>query len=88
MKISKVLIECVLPGLTFTYNVNFGLHVSVVWVMANAGPTFVQNMKHSSQPLGPLEYFGYGLWCLGFFLESVSDHQKFTFRLDLKNKVS
>ena len=70
------------------YNEDFGLHVSVVWVMANAGPTLVQNMKHSSQPLGLLEYAGYGLWCLGFFLESVSDHQKFTFRLDPKNKVS
>lgn len=40
----------------------------------------------SSKPLGWLDFFGVGVWMVGFFFESVGDWQLFVFKKDPNNK--
>eukprot|EP00002_Diphylleia_rotans_P038371 TRINITY_DN8715_c0_g1_i1.p1 TRINITY_DN8715_c0_g1~~TRINITY_DN8715_c0_g1_i1.p1 ORF type:complete len:259 (+),score=53.85 TRINITY_DN8715_c0_g1_i1:61-837(+) len=59
--------------------------VQGVWVFLTLLPVLLLNTTVVDVPLGVLDYFGMGLWVVGFFFEVVADFQKFLFRMNTKN---
>jgi len=55
-----------------------------VWLISS--PQVILNGEVNNPPIGPLDIIGWIIWIIGFFCESVSDHQRFTFRMDPNNK--
>jgi steroid 5-alpha reductase family enzyme len=57
---------------------SFAWFMQGVWVFLTAMPVYAVNLTLTSRlaPLGLLDYFGLGVWTLGFFFEVVADVQK------------
>jgi steroid 5-alpha reductase family enzyme len=57
---------------------SFAWFMQGVWVLATAFPVYAINLSLASRlsPIGLLDYFGLGVWGLGFLFEVVSDCQK------------
>ncbi|KAK3085972.1 hypothetical protein FSP39_011459 [Pinctada imbricata] len=63
------------PGVFFIYWTIQGL-----WVMLTIMPTLLLNDKKEDKPLGTRDYVGWGMWVVGFLMESIADYQKSAFR--------
>lgn len=61
--------------------------VAGVWVYMTLLPTLILNAERSDRPLGKRDYLGWGIWALGFLIETVADYQKSCFKADPANKV-
>ncbi len=57
-----------------------------LWVYICLLPTLMLNESTRNPPLGPQDYIGWGLWGLGFVIETVADFQKSMFRSNRENK--
>ena len=49
----------------------------MVWVWVVSLPVTLVNSSSYDSPIGALDYIGWGLWVLGFIIESGSDHDKY-----------
>lgn len=56
-----------------------------VWILSTLLPVLIINYKKDNRPVSQQDYLGWGLWGLGFFLETVADYQKSQFRKDPGN---
>jgi len=56
-----------------------------IWLMAT--PQVILNAEKSNPDIGALDIVGWSIWAIGFFFESVGDHQKFVFRSNPNNKA-
>uniref|UniRef100_A0A8D0C0W8 Steroid 5-alpha reductase C-terminal domain-containing protein n=1 Tax=Salvator merianae TaxID=96440 RepID=A0A8D0C0W8_SALMN len=55
------------------------------WVFITLLPTLLLNLEKHRKPLGFLDYLGWGIWAVGFIIESVADQQKWHFRSNPDN---
>lgn len=55
-----------------------------IWVIYL--PMCFVNAEYYDTALQWNDYFGWGLWLLGFLIETIADQQKFNYRQDPKNK--
>ncbi|XP_033127225.1 uncharacterized protein LOC117124981 [Anneissia japonica] len=59
--------------------------VQAVWVFATLLPTLILNAESKDQVIGIRDYVGWGMWVVGFLMETVADRQKSVFRADPEN---
>lgn len=64
------------------------LYIEGVWVLLTLLPTLLSNNKEEDRPLATRDYLGYGMWTVGFVLETLADYQKSRFRSNPVNDVS
>jgi len=63
------------------------LWLTGLWVFLTILPTLILNNKKEDKPLTKRDYIGWGLWAVGFILETVADYQKSSFRSNPDNAV-
>lgn len=60
--------------------------IQAVWVYLTILPTLILNSKQEDKPLTRRDYFGWGLWVVGFICESLADYQKSSFKSNPDNQ--
>lgn len=54
--------------------------IQVVWVWVVSLPvTFTNGSSVPGNPLGPVDYVGWGIWGIGWLFEAIADQQRFAF---------
>jgi len=61
-------------------------NLQVAWVFLLQLPILITNSEYFQPQLGALDFLGWGMWAVGFVVESAADAQKFSFRSDPANK--
>ena len=56
-----------------------------LWVSLTCAAALTVILSGTSEPLTPLSWFGFGLWCIGLGFEAYADHQKTVFRRNAAN---
>jgi len=59
--------------------------LQALWVLLSVACALVVITNDNHKPLGIVGAFGALLWCFGFTVEVIADHQKYTFRKNSKN---
>ncbi|KAF2362620.1 Protein of unknown function DUF1295 [Trinorchestia longiramus] len=57
-----------------------------MWVFVTLLPTLLCVMNSRQPPLRLRDYIGWGVWLMGFLIETLADHQKTVFRRDPSNQ--
>ena len=56
-----------------------------LWVSLTCAAALTVILSGTSEPLTPLSWLGFGLWCMGLGFEAYADHQKTVFRRNAAN---
>lgn len=62
--------------------------ISGIWIFLTLFPSLLNNEDKEVKRVTTRDYIGWGMWAIGFLIESVADWQKLQFKMDPDNAVS
>lgn len=77
------------PLVGFLFSFGWVVILNGFFSLVMASPSILINSTFNQPVLSLLDFIGIGMWVLGFFFESISDYQMYTFKKDHahKNKI-
>jgi len=72
-------------GSCVKFSIWFIFQFIAVWLISS--PQVILNGEPNNPPIGALDIIGWTIWTIGFLFESISDQQRFNYRMNPSNKA-